>query len=119
MCGFCSPMFRWPMTIPPAARPAVRHSLWRVGIARNSRQIRSILEEPVLRSRQAEMIAQGGAFVIAAEQAAYLQFRDDARDKVVEPTRQIREHDGEAVAGFGFEPFLHFVGNGLRRTDHG
>src|ERR1700722_5645407 len=75
-------------------------------------------EEPVLGTRQAEVFAQGPALVLAAEQAAALQFGDDPVDELVEPTRDPWEHDVEPVAGVAVEPLLHLVGDGLRGADH-
>ena len=47
-------------------------------------------EEAVLRARQAEILAQGRAFVFAAEEAAALQLRHDPVDEIVEPRRADR-----------------------------
>jgi hypothetical protein len=46
-----------------------------------------------------------------------LEFGHDAVDEIVEAARDIREHDVEAVAGVAVEPFLHQVGDHLRRAD--
>ena len=51
------------------------------------------------RPRQAQILAQRGALVGGAEQAAPLQFRDHHLDEIVEPLRQHRRHDVEAVGG--------------------
>src|SRR5215470_18703162 len=79
----------------------------------------SVGEETVARPRQAEVFAQRRAFVLAAEDAAPLQPRHHAVDEVVEPARQIGEHDGEAVGAARLQPLLHLLGDGLRRADHG
>src|SRR5262249_11845669 len=79
----------------------------------------AVAEEPVLRPRQAEILPQRPAFVVAPEQAAPLQFRHHAVDEVVEPAGQVGELHREAVGAFGGEPFLHLVGDGLGRPDHG
>ncbi len=68
---------------------------------------------------QAEIFAQGFALVVATKQAAPLQFRHHLFDEIVEPAGKIRKHDDEAVAGFGGKPFLHLVGDGRSRADHG
>src|SRR5712671_808157 len=57
-----------------------------------------LLEKPVCRPRQAEILAQRLALVVAPEDAAALQLRHHAVDEVVEPAGQIGEHHGEAVA---------------------
>jgi hypothetical protein len=59
-----------------------RNSERRLSLARRG-------EKPVLRARQSQILAQCGAFILAAEQAAPLQLRHDAVDEVVEPTRQV------------------------------
>src|SRR5690349_14313408 len=79
---------------------------------------RSILEEAVLRARQAEVLAQRPAFVLAAEEAAALQLRHHAVDEIVETARQVGEHDGEPVRAVRLEPLLHLVGDRLRRADY-
>ena len=43
---------------------------------------------------------------------APLQFRDNPIDEIVEPAGKVGEHDSEAVAGLGEQPFLHLVGDG-------
>src|SRR5436305_14484037 len=78
----------------------------------------TLVEEAVLGARQAEVFAQRPACVFAAEEAAALQFGDDAVDEIVEAARDPWEHDVEAVAGGAVEPFLHLVGDRLRRADH-
>ena len=45
----------------------------------------ALLEEPVRRAWQAQVLAQGGAFVLAAEQAAALQLRHYLVHEVVQP----------------------------------
>src|SRR5208282_1862327 len=79
------------------------------GFSRHSKFVALIFEKSIFRPRQAEMLAQRRAVVVAPEQAAPLQFRHDALDKIVEPARQIGKHHGEAVGALGFEPFLHLV----------
>ncbi len=76
-------------------------------------------EEPVLRPRQAEVLAQGLALVFAPEDAAALQLRHHAIGEILEPAGEVGEHHGEAVGAFAREPFLHLVGDRLRRADHG
>src|ERR1700730_8589884 len=77
----------------------------------------SVAEEAVFRAGQAEIFAQGLAFVFAAEEAAALQFGDDPVDEVVEAARDMGEHDVEPVAGVAAEPFLHLVGDHRRGTN--
>src|SRR6202022_1086028 len=77
----------------------------------------SVAEEAVLGARQAEIFAQGLAFVFAAEEAAALQFGDDPVDEVVEAARDMGEHDVEPVAGGALEPLLHLVGDHRRGTN--
>ena len=76
-------------------------------------------EEPVRRPRHANSRAQRLAFIFAPEQTASLQFRHHAFDEIVEPAGQVGKHHGGAAGPFGEEPFLHFVGDGLGRADHG
>ena len=61
-------------------RPSSSRSLGRL-----ARRLR--FEEAVGRPRQAEVLAQGGAFVFAAEEAAPLQLRHDLVDEVVQALR--------------------------------
>src|SRR5215471_7165153 len=75
------------------------------------RQGTSILEEPVLRPRQAKMLAQSRALVVTPKQSASLQLGDDALDEIVEAARQIRKHHGEAVRSFRVQPFFHLIGD--------
>ncbi len=49
-----------------------------------------LLEEAVFRPGEAEVFGQGLAFVLAAEEAAPLQFGDDAIDEIVETNQQQR-----------------------------
>ena len=67
-------------------------------------------------TREAVVLAQGGAGVLGAEQAAPLQFGHDEVDEVVEPARQGRRHDVEAVRGAAGEPVLQLVGDLVRRA---
>jgi hypothetical protein len=76
---------------------------------RGSRLEVPLLEEAVLGAREAEVFAQGPAFVFAAEEVAALEFGDDSVDEIVEAARDPREHDVEAVAGVAVEPLLHLV----------
>src|SRR5215813_663816 len=80
---------------------------------------RSRLEEAVLRPWKAEILPQRRAFIFLPEQPAPLQLRDHAVDEVVQPLRQIGEHDVEAVATAAHQPFLHLVGNQLWRAHEG
>src|SRR5262245_36465959 len=54
--------------------------------------------------RQAEVLAQGGALVVLAEQAAPLQLRDHHGAEIVVRARDIGRHHAEAVAGALGEP---------------
>jgi len=72
---------------------------------------------PLSRLFQAEMLAQGAAFVLCAEQAAPLQFRHDKRGEGIELARKIGWHHVEAVGRAALEPCLEFVGDLRRRTD--
>src|SRR6185503_3640858 len=94
---------------------STREALWRPFLLRRLRRRR---EEAIVRARQAEVLAQGPALVLGAEDAAALQLGHDLVDEVVEPARQVGEHDVEAVGGFGLEPLLHLVGDHRRRADH-
>src|SRR5262245_4678450 len=88
-------------------------------VLRSCRPLRRLLrEEPVLRSRQIEVLAQRLAFVLAPEPSPPLQFWHDLLAEVVEPARQVWKHHGESVACLGVEPFLHLIGDRLRRPDH-
>src|SRR5689334_13618482 len=65
------------------------------------------------------MIAQRGAFIVAAEQAATLQFRDYEIDEFVERAREMRRQHVEPVGGAFDKPLLEGVGDGLRSAaDH-
>src|SRR6516162_10742507 len=76
-------------------------------------------EKSVCRPRQAEIFAQRLAFVFTPEQTTPLQFRHHSLEEFVEPAGQVGEHDCETVGAFGGEPFLHLVGDGRGRADHG
>src|SRR6266404_4428393 len=78
---------------------------------------RAVAEEAVFGAGEAEVLAQGLAFVFAAEEVAALQFGDDLVDEIVEAARDPREHDVEAVAGIAQEPLLHLVGDHLGGAD--
>src|SRR5262245_52661862 len=65
------------------------------------------------------MLAQRRALILAPKEPASLQFRDDPFDEIVEAGRKIGERDVEAVRPFAEEPFLHSVGDRLRRSDEG
>ena len=74
---------------------------------------------PVDVRAQAEVLAQGRPLVLAPEQPAVLQDRHDVVDEDVEPARQVRRHDVEAVGGALLEPGLDLVGDlgrACRRT---
>src|ERR1700730_18396496 len=79
----------------------------------------SVAEEAVFRAGQTEVLAQGLAFVFAAEEAAALQFGDDPVDEIVEAAGNVREHDVEPVAGGALDPFLHLVGDHRRSAHQG
>ena len=57
------------------------------------------------------MIAQRRAFVLPAEQAAFLQQRHHFAVEFLQPAGEEGRHDVEAVGGAVFEPFLHAVGH--------
>jgi hypothetical protein len=86
---------------------------------RCSRLEASLLEKAVFGAGEAEVFAQGLAFVFAAEEVAALEFGDDVVDEIVDAARDSGEHDVEAVAGVALEPLLHLVGDHLRGADHG
>src|SRR2546430_9236203 len=77
---------------------------------------RAVGEEGVFGAGEAEVLAQGLAFVFAAEEVAALQFGDDLVDEIVEAAGDIGEHDVERVA---VEPLLHLVGDHFGGADHG
>src|SRR5215472_17181932 len=85
---------------------------------RARRRSAGLWKKPVCRPRQAEVLEQGAALVLAAEEAAALQFRHDPVDKLVEPARHPREHDVEPVAGAAEKALLHLVDDRLGRADH-
>ena len=64
------------------------------------------------------MVAQRRALVVAAEQAAALQFRHDEIDEIGERAGEIRRQDVEPVGRALDEPFLERVGDPLRRAAH-
>ena len=74
-------------------------------------------KELVLRPRQPEIFAQGCTFIFTPEDAPALQFRNYLVDEIIEPAGQIRERDVEPIGAFRFQPMLHFIGNGGRRSD--
>ena len=61
-------------------------------------------EEAILRTRQAEVLAQGLALVFAPEDATALEFGHDAIDEVVETGGEEWEHYVEPVTCVGCEP---------------
>lgn len=66
------------------------------------------------------MVAQGAAFVVVMEQAAFLQEGHGLVDEGVGAVVVAVDGQGEAVAGPGLEPLLHVVGHvGGRTGDHG
>src|SRR5215471_6220661 len=77
----------------------------------------ALFEETVLGAWQAQILAQGLAFVFSAEEAAALQFGHDLVDEIVQAARHIREHDVEPVAGVAEQPFLHLIGDHHRGAD--
>src|SRR5580704_14184994 len=76
---------------------SVSHSNFRFSLS----EIRpTIAEKAIRRARQPEILPQGLTFVIAPEDAAPLQLRDNAVDEIIEAAGHIREHDVEPVAAF-------------------
>ena len=73
-------------------------------------------KKPRRRPRQAEMVAQRRAVVLAAEQAALLQDRHHEIDEIVEAFGEVGRHDVEAIGGALLEPVLQRVGDRLRRA---
>ena len=75
---------------------------------------------PAGRVGQAEMAAQGGGFVLLAENTAALQLGHDQVDEVAQAARLDGRHDGEAVGGLAAPPILHLVGDLCRAAlEHG
>src|SRR3954449_8924208 len=64
----------------------------------------SVLEEPVLRPWQTEILAQRLALILGAENAAPLQLRHHLVDEVVEPGGEEGKHDVETVAAVAGQP---------------
>src|SRR5262245_15545538 len=60
---------------------------------------------------EAEVLAQGTAFVLGAEQAAALQFRRNHLHEVLASARQVGGSNVEAIAGVILEPVLHDIGD--------
>src|SRR5450755_1060286 len=83
------------------------------GVARSLR----LAEEAVRGSLQAQVFAEGLALILAAEDAAALQLGHDQIHKLIEPARQIREHDVEAVGALARKPLLHLVCDGFGGAD--
>src|SRR5436309_1922543 len=77
------------------------------------------IEKPIRRARQPKIFSQRLPLIFATENLPPLQFRHDTIDEIIESARQIWKHDGESIGAFGDQPFLHLVGNGGRRSDHG
>src|SRR5262245_62092837 len=71
---------------------------------------------PVNGSLEPEVVAQGPAFVLRAEQAAALQFRRNHLHEVLASARQVGGSNVEAIAGVILEPVLHDVGDVGRRS---
>ncbi len=61
------------------------------------------------RPRQAEILAQGPAFVFGPEQAATAQFRHDESDEILQAARQRGRHDIEAVRPTLQETLFQFL----------
>ncbi|KAI3480423.1 hypothetical protein L1887_57437 [Cichorium endivia] len=70
----------------------------------------------VVRHGQAEVVAQGLAFVFATQQAALLQHRHHQLGKALQAVRQ-QGIDDETVRRLVFEPVLHGVGHVLGGAD--
>src|SRR5262245_10816765 len=70
------------------------------------------------RPRQAEVLAQGAALVLRAEEAPPSQLGQYEFDEIVESAGQERRHQVEAVAAVAAEPFLHVVDDLRGRTAH-
>src|ERR1700682_5069679 len=69
-----------------------------------------------LRAPQAEVIAQGLAFVVVPEETALLQFGHDEIDEILEALVEVGRHDVEPVRRALGEPFLQRVGDRRRRS---
>src|SRR6266567_5228126 len=82
----------------------------------SSSKAASDLEKAVLRSPQAEMIAQCCSVIVGAEQAALLQNRYHELDEILEAFVEIRRHHVEAVRGVTLEPLLQGVGDAFGRA---
>src|SRR5690606_41980574 len=67
---------------------------------------------------QTEVLTQGAALVLGAENAAFLQFRHYQVDEVLEIVRQQRWLEVEAVRGAIEEPVFDLIGDIRRRTHH-
>ncbi|WP_231914180.1 hypothetical protein, partial [Rhodococcus sp. LB1] len=65
----------------------------------------------------AQILAQGLAFVLGTEQAALLQDGDDSIGESVHAIGENAGDDEESVGGAGLKPFLHVVGDDLGRAD--
>src|SRR5690606_31542800 len=63
---------------------------------------------------QAEKISQCRPFVLPAEDAPLLQFRDHHVDEIIEAGREDGGHEIEAIARAVVEPALHFLSDILR-----
>src|SRR5579871_3143870 len=66
---------------------------------------------------KSHVLAQCRALVLGSKQTARLQFRDDQRDKIVKPARQMRGVKQKAVDAVTTEPLLHVVNDLARRAD--
>src|SRR3954470_20984889 len=68
-------------------------------------------DEPIFRTRQANVSAQGAAFVLCAEQAATLQLRNHQFAEFIDAGREHLRHDVEAVSRAAAVPLLQRVGD--------
>lgn len=68
-------------------------------------------------ARKPEVIAQHDAFVVRAEQPAFLEFRHESVERVMQPLRIERDQEIEAVASAAAIPLLDMIVDGLCRAD--
>ena len=66
---------------------------------------------------QSQILAQGCALVVAAEQPSVLKFRNHQLDKIVEPAGQVRGVDEKSIHAVTAKPVLHFVNDLDGRPD--
>ena len=64
-----------------------------------------------LRDRQPQILAQGLACIVLAEQAAALEFRHDEAHEVLVGAGNVGRGNDETVAGALDEPLLEPIGN--------